>query len=517
MKSNLRSETTILHEVQPGETAASAAGLAVVRSLLGRLHSQKLRYCHWKSNEHVDAAIQGLTDLDVLVEQGRGDDLQRILAESGFRRFQATALTAYPAVEDYLGFDTATGRIVHLHLHHRLTLGQKHLKGYRLPWEEEVLATSRLDPQNGIQVSAPEMELLLHLVRDALKLRLRSRLALWLGRSSAKGDFAREYAWLVERADQSVVVALAVRLIGPDCEAPLRRILDNGVQSQDRLAFAAAVRPALARHRTHGRVAAALLMPVREIFWTLGGISRKKLHWALPMRRVSPRGGTVVVFLGSDGAGKSTSSADAIKWLGQKLDVVPIYFGSGDGPSSIVRKPFQLARFLLNRRSSATSGPREPRTTWRGGFKGFALILWALALSIEKRGKLRKMIRARNRGLVVVCDRFAQNQIDGFNDGKLLGLLAKSQSGFARALAAFEAKPYQDALLDPPDLVIKLIASPEMALSRRPEMARQEIERRIAAVRSLTFPDHTRVAEIDADQPLDEVLRAVHRLVWKVL
>ena len=487
------------------------------RSLLGRLHAQKLRYCHWKSNEHVDAAIQGSTDLDVLVEQGRGDDLQRILAESGFRRFQATALTAYPAVEDYLGFDPATGRIVHLHLHHRLTLGQKHLKGYRLPWEEEVLSTSRLDPKNGIYVSAPEMELLLHLVRDALKLRLRSRLALTLGRSSAKGDFAREFTWLLERSDINAVVAMAGRLIGPEAEAPLRRILEDGVQSQDRLSFAAVVRPALSHYRTHGRLTAALLMPVREVFWTLGGLSRKVFHWAIPLRRISPRGGTVVVFLGSDGAGKSTANADTMAWLGQKLDVVPIYFGSGDGPSSIIRMPLQFARFFLNKSSDSSSGPRAPRTTWRGGFKGIALILWALALSIEKRGKLRKMIRARNRGLIVVCDRYAQNQIDGFNDGKLLGLLAKSESRFVRALAAFEARPYEESLLDPPDLVIKLIASPGMALSRRPEMNLAEIERRIAAVRSLSFPVQTLVAEVDADQPLDEVLRSVHRLVWKVL
>lgn len=517
MTAILRNESASLPEAEPGQPETATMALAVVRALLDRLHGQKLQYCHWKSNEHVAAAVQGLTDLDVLVENGRSDDLQRSLAESGFRRFQATALTAYPAVEDYLGFDEATGRIVHLHLHHRLTLGQKHLKGYRLPWEDEVLASSRLDPQNGIFTSAPEMELLLHLVRDALKLRLRSRLALWLGRASTQGDFAREFAFLVERVDVEAVVALALRLIGPACEASLRRILQDGITSRDRLAFAAAVRPALSRYRTYGAVTASVLMALREMFWTLGGISRRKFHWALPMRRVSPRGGAVVVFLGSDGAGKSTASADAITWLGQKLDVVPIYFGSGDGPSSFLRKPLQIARFILNKGSANPTGPREPRRTWRGGFKGFALVLWALALSIEKRGKLRRMIRARNRGLIVVCDRFAQNQTDGFNDGKLLGLLAKSPSRFVRSLAAFEARPYQDALLDPPDLVIKLIASPGMALARRPDMTQAEIERRIATVRALIFPAHTRVAEIDADQPLDEVLRAVHRLVWKVL
>ncbi len=494
--------------------------LAVTRALFERLHAAQLRYCHWKSNEHVGAGMQGLTDLDVLVERGRGDDLQRILADSGFRRFQATALTAYPAVEDYLGFDEVTGRIVHLHLHHRLTLGQKHLKGYRLPWEEAVLASCTLDPEHGLYVAAPEMELLLLVVRDALKRRLRSRVAMWFGRVPAKGDFAREFAWLVERTTPEAVVGLAVRLIGAEAEAPLRRILESGARLQDMMSFAAVVRPALRLHRTYGRLTAALLMPIREAFWALGGLSRKRFHWAVPLRRISPRGGVVVAFLGSDGAGKSTQCAGTVAWLSEKLDVVPVYFGSGDGPSSLVRMPLKIARRLFERNTpgaNASGKSSKNRTGWRGRIRGVAMVFWALSLSLEKRGKLRQMVRARNRGLIVICDRFAQNQFEGFNDGRLLGKLAHSRWRLARALAAWEARPYEDAQLEAPDLVIKLVASTNVALFRRPEMTAEEINRRIDAVRSIRFPDQTQDAEVNADQPLEAVTRSVRRLIWGVL
>lgn len=506
----------ILQHAKDANAATRPEALAVIRGLLDRWHAAGLRYCHWKSNEHVDAAVLGLTDLDILVDSGRSDDLHRTLAESGFRRFQATALTAYPAVEDYLAVDAATGRLVHLHLHHRLTLGQKHLKGYRLPWDEEVLSTRQFDPLHGIYVSAPETELLLLVVRDALKLRLRSRLTFWLGRSQENNDFQREFADLVGRCDHEAIISLGTRLIGPQVVPSLRRLLENGARTADRFAFDAVARPALNGHRTLGRLAAAILMPIREGFWVLGGLSRRHFHWALPLRRVSPRGGAIVVFLGSDGAGKSSLSADTAKWLGQKLDVLPVYFGSGDGPSSLVRMPLQFVRYLINSRVPRT-GPRPPRSTWRGGLKGLAVITWALALSLEKRAKLRRMIRGRNHGLIVICDRFAQDQVEGFNDGPLLGQLAQSTSGLARALAEWEARPYRDSLRDPPDLVLKLIASPAVALARRPEMTAEEIERRIAVVRALQFPDRTQVIEVDADQPLDEVVRQVHGLVWKVL
>lgn len=514
-------ELNARRDIQPEMRAVEApprpaTGLAVIHQLFGRLNAAELRYCHFKSNEHLDASMQGLSDFDVLVQNGRSDDLQRILADTGFRRFQATALTAYPAVEDYLALDDATGRMVHLHLHHRLTVGQMHLKGYRLPWEQEMLATRQYDAETGIYVADPDMELLLLLTRDALKRRLRSRVAQWLGRKPKKGDFAREYAWLAARTDPDAMAALANRLIAPEAEEPLRRLLQTAASPEARNAFAAVVRPALHLHRTYGAATAAGLMPLREVFWSMGGLSRRYFHWAFPFRRISPRGGMVVAFLGSDGAGKSTLCADTVSWLGGKLDVVPIYFGSGDGPSSLLRKPLQLARRLIDRRAPSGS-PKARRSGSRGKLRSLALIPWALTLALEKRGKFRRMIRARNRGMMVVCDRYAQAQVQGFNDGSLLGHLAQSPWRIARALSAWEARPYQTALVDPPDVVIKLVASPAVALSRRPEMHEDEIVQRIAAVRSFGFPVQTLVVEIDADQPLEAVKLAVRRLIWGVL
>ena len=154
---------------------AGPGGLAVVRGLLARLHEADLAYCHWKSNEHLEAAIEGLTDLDILVDRRRDGELRRILADSGFKRFVAPPLRAYPGIEDYLALDRDTGRLVHLHLHHRLTLGERHLKGYRLPWEARLLATRRLDPATGVYVADPAIELVLLLVRAALKQRARDR------------------------------------------------------------------------------------------------------------------------------------------------------------------------------------------------------------------------------------------------------------------------------------------------------------------------------------------------------
>jgi thymidylate kinase len=497
------------------EPVAPSAGLVVVRRLLERLHAAGIVYCSWKSNEHLGPAVEGLTDLDVLVDRRQYLHLQGVLAETGLKRFAATALRGYPAVEDYLGFDPATGALSHLHLHYELTLGQPYLKGYRLPWEEQVLATRVFDTQHGMYVADPKMELVLLLVRGALKRRLRDVLK----RRPSEG-YRRELEWLIERVDADEACETARELLGADVEAPLRNLLAHPDAPEHQRRFAKAALPVLRRHRTYGPVSATVRALSREVQRIAGTLNRRALHRPVPFKRVSPRGGTVVAFLGSDGSGKSSLVKETVDWLQVKLDVVPIYFGSGDGPGSLLRLPLQLARratdAMLGNATKAAGGG-EPSRRARSVLRPVALVPWALSLSLEKRAKLRRMIEARNRGMIVICDRYAQAEFPGFNDGPLLHAFGSSRWRLCRALAAWEARPYAEARLIPPDLVIKLVVSADIALSRRPEMNIAEVRRRVDAVSRLTFPDRVRVAEVESDKALDQVVLATKRLAWEEL
>ena len=150
------------------------------------------------------------------------------------------------------------------------------------------------------------------------------------------------------------------------------------------------------------------------------------------------------------------------------------------------------------------------------GFKGALRALWALVLAFEKRRTLRRAWSGRNRGMVMICDRYPQNQIMGFNDGPLLNGWRHAGRRMRRAAGRWEAVPYQRAEAHPPDLVIKLHVSPDIARARKPEMQLDEIRRRERAVTSLRFPAST-VVDIDADRPWDEVLLEIKRRVWENL
>ena len=147
-----------------------------------------------------------------------------------------------------------------------------------------------------------------------------------------------------------------------------------------------------------------------------------------------------------------------------------------------------------------------------GALYGVLLTVWAAAVAMDKRQKLVAARRGINRGLIVLADRFPQSQILGFNDGPLLARLTAAPGWLRR----FEAAAYLLARRLPPDLVIKLMVTPETVARREPNMDPAVIRERIAAIQRLEFPG-ARVVCVDAEQPLREVVRAVKREIWRLI
>lgn len=263
---------------------------------------------------------------------------------------------------------------------------------------------------------------------------------------------------------------------------------------------------------------------MRELYWIFGVINKRYLHAAVPLRRIPSGGGLLVALLGCDGSGKSTQMKEIVKWLSWKVDVVPIYFGSGDGQSSLLRWPLKLAVDVIrsNPKLSVNQGARKGNGYSRPGrpyprLIAMARVVWALALAYEKRIKLRKATKARNRGMIVICDRYPQNQVMGFNDGPLLSHWLTHHSAVLRAIAHWESAPYLWSNIYPPDLVVKLNVTPEVARQRKLDMHLEENRRRVNAVKSLRYPPGTNIVNIDADEPAGQVLLMVKGFIWHEL
>lgn len=510
--------------------------LLIVQQLTDRLHDAEIRYCHWKSNEHVDAAVLGKTDLDVLVDHTQKTPLRQILKEVGFKYFEAIPCRRYVDIDDYLAIDAATGTLVHLHLHYTLELGEKQLKGYHLPWEELILSSRLYDSEHHIYISEPNIEILLLIVRAALKVRTRDRLKTLLKHDYFKGDFIREFRWLKARIGIKQVRHLSETLLGSEASQLVNDVIQSEAQLPQILQPGNPIYRSLQTYRRYSPSTARVLRWRREFQNLRYRVLRKYFQAPVTTRRTPIQGGLIVAILGADGSGKSTVTSEIVKCLSQKLDVMPVYLGSGDGTASLLRLPLIWAtRTAKIRKKSAKNKPSEQsnggdssgtqsrsnRERPKSKLSSLVKILWATSLVYEKQNKLKQSCTAKDRGMIVITDRYPQSQILGFNDGPLLSPETASNEtskNFPKPLQQWEFDNYQQmATAMPPDLVIKLNVTPEVALARKPESPAETVCKKVAAIEALQFPSQTTVINIDATQPLSEVLLKAKWAVWESL
>lgn len=488
--------------------------LSSIEKLLKALNEHNITYCHWKSNEHLGEALDGDTDLDMLFDPAQRTELERVFDECGLKRFRATPLMQYNAIEDFVGFDQEAAKIWHVHTHYRMTLGEKHLKGYTItPWGAIILS-HRIWNESGIWTSNPSDELVLLLCRIALKLRWRDT-----GHSLGKDDRV-ELVWLLERVTKESVTKAAHLMVGDNSASIIEKMIDQPLTKKAQFnALQSSLRKEFRAFTGYSRAGSWFMRTKRELFWLQGGVKRQ-LGWSqyTANRRVSPSGGLVVAILGCDGAGKSTTLSYIKKQFKTKLDVVSIYFGSGDGSSSLLRKPMKLVARKVGGKGVGHAVEREYAEQKKVSFKSrlysAAKVLWAVTLAKEKKSKQRQMVKARNNGMLVLTDRYPQSNMPGASDGPLLSRY-QSGKGLMKRISKWEKRVYQSFSVNPPDLTIKLMVPTDVAIARKPEMSVEEIDNKKSIVMGMNISEHTAI--IDTSRPFEITRGEVMKEIWDLI
>ena len=489
--------------------------LKSIEKMLIAFETNNIIYCHWKSNEHLEEALLGDTDLDILFLPEQRNKLDIILNECGLKRFRSLPLMQYNAIEDYIGFDKDTAKIWHLHLHYQMTLGEKHLKGYTItPWNSYILEHRQLD-KLGIYTSSCEIELVLLIVRIALKKRMRD-----FGKKIGKDDLI-EFVWLSNRVNFDLLLKFAKDMLDEQAAKEILEISKNGLRNKNQLSkLQRILRKDLKLFTGYSRISSRYMRTKREIFWLLGGVKRRLgIESVKANRRISPSGGCVVALLGCDGAGKSTTLAYVKKEFQKKLDVVTVYFGSGDGSSSLLRKPMKLVAKRVGGKGLGHTVEKgyenKDKISLKAKMYSFAKVLWAITLAQEKKAKLKKMTKARNASMLVLTDRYPQTEISGFSDGPLLTKYSTNTKGLMKKISEWEYNIYKSAYVNPPDLVIKLMVPTEIAISRKPEMTVDEIENKKRVVMAMNASRHSVI--IDTSREMTKSFSDVMEEIWKII
>lgn len=480
-----------------GEPAPSTGPPPAPRivSLLTELESAGVDAVLHKGQHRSERALSGEGDLDLHLPAGHACRAADVLEAAGFVPVAPARWREIDGQSDWLGAGPA-GRLLHVQMLTELTLGSLH--STRI-----VMARPDLLIDRAVG-SVPRMANPV----DGAVVRLVEAVATPTvagGRSAATR--LAEARRLSSGIDREVLGAAASELFADDEVG--RRVVEvvDGV-GPGRL------RRHLIRH--HSRPTGSPWWPLALLASIVARLNRSTVRAPiLPRRRLT--NAPMVAIIGSDGSGKSTVTRRVAEALDDKIDTRLVYFGTGDGPASWLRSSLVVLRRLRDRRRGRAgtspeldpNGPVAESPADAGaapsGVPRAALMLWAITTARERAMTARRSARAVGRGVVVVADRFPQSQVVGIMDGpRLRGSAARGAIG--RRMARWEQERYRRLVgRSRPDLVILLDVTVDVAMARRPDESRAELERRIDLARTIDLGGRHRVV-IDATQDLDRVL-----------
>ena len=501
------------------------AALTALTALFRDLNRRGIRYCHLKSNVRLEKSLQGRTDLDLLVDRKDTPAFRQLLHAHDVKPVLAAPGRDYPAVENHLGFDAATGRLFHLHVHYQLVLGEQFVKNYRLPLESHFLDSVRVS--HGVKIPSPELEIAVLCVRALLKYRARDLACdvFSLGPSGLPVAILQEIDSLLcetslERVAQ-VLPGLA-EIIPADVvleflQTVVRRPRAGFCFYRLRHRLRRAMRP----YQRDSRVAASF-----RYFHELWR-RRRRFRFAPQKKMSMPAGGATLALIGADGAGKSTVCQILVQWLSWKLDVQRYYLGSKQ-PSR--RSTFLYLAYRALRRSHRAVAEllddANLLSRWMASARDTLLGLHHLSIGYDRYTRYRAGTKKALSGSIVIFDRCPLDSVPlgpglRLMDGpQIASLLEGRASAVLHALAKAEQRLYR--AIHPPESLFVLEVSPEVSFQRKPDHQPSVLRAKSSAIAALTSLASEGGAllnlfAIDANRHLEEVMGQLKSKVWELL
>ena len=387
--------------------------LQVVKELLNQFKTEKIRYCHWKSNAQLSLSLNGQTDLDILIHLKDHKKFNSILSDLHFKRMISPSGRQYPGMEDYLGFDYKTGKLCHLHVHYKLILGQKYIKNHHLPIENIVLSDLRV--LDSVYIPSAEMELLLLVIRSCMKLSIRNILQYFLQnrKSLFPKNILNEFRFLLNDYKQDrfrdVLLKSGLPLSESRLLAFIAKLNDGTLTIANILLLRFHIFKSLRPFRYQSYVK-SYNKAFKIMLHMLPVINK---IWPVPRKKLNGRGRSFSL-VGADGSGKTTLVKDLTKWLSWKMQVRTLYFGIPKTLSlKMVNKLISLLRFPTRTGFKKEFAP----VVNLGNYVSARRWIWIAG----KRLRIyRKASTWAGKGMVVISDRYPlyefrnmENPMDG--------------------------------------------------------------------------------------------------------
>ncbi len=492
--------------------------LTIAKKIFDEWNKKNVKYCHWKSNEHLLDGLNGVTDVDVLVSINDKVRCESILKDVGYRRFISQAGSRYTNVGEWLGFDEQTGKLIHIHLHYELITGTKHVKEYIFPWSNLALDTRIMDKKTNVCVVSPNLEIIILYTRIVLKAARNKELLI-------SGDYFKEIAYLKQRIDSEKVKGLCSYLFNTHGEAIFNLINKEVPTKQDLISLRKIVRKELKNCKKMNKVQAFLKHKYFRYTIKMKKVLNLYFSKTFILKKMVSNNGFSVCFIGADGSGKSTLSNEIEKWLSWKIESKKFYLGSGDQYNSLFKILLKCVNKIRKQPNKSqedgnnTDEIKEKKSKKINIVRYISIVSYSYELVRIAKNKLKTLKKINDyqkRGGIAILDRFPQMQYEGIYDGPKIVVKYQNYLGLPiiKRLARREKKILEKAIVYSPTIVFKLKLPPSVSISRKPDHDLDEIKAKAEITDNLVFERST-VYNIDATQPYQNELLEVKREIWK--
>jgi thymidylate kinase len=502
---------TDAEKIDPGIDSWSP--LTVLRDVLEQLEQRNISYCHWKSNYHLEYALTGVEDVDVLVASADFPPFVQILLAHGFKQADSVSNRMQPGVFHFLGIDGETGTLINVHAYTRILTGDHLLKSWALPLE--TLLLSETEQVNGMRVTTRSSELIVFVFRNMIK--QTTLLDLYLSARSTHAT-AEEFQWLMSGLDIDDSLQKLERHFPEITAADFTQaieLLAHGGSLYDRLRLGQRFKRKLKNYRRYDSLAQSVLTVVAAGRMAANRLGRKQKH----MHFLT--GGKIIALVGPQATGKSTLAAALKSWLGQELAVRTIH--AGKPPATWLTFLPNVLIPVLKSMLPGYSSVKIEKESENENFSDYPLIFLVrkIMLAHERYRLLRTVYQQSRNGKLIISDRYPSDVVGAIDGATFRDEAIKSERSFVkRFLMQWERSIYRK--ICPPDLVLQLTVSVEMAVMRnrtRDNKGGQTTEYVRTRHSMLLTPEfyHSPVIQLSTDRDFEETLLEVKHEVWKHL
>ena len=477
-----------------------------------------IKYCSFKSNEHLMEGVEGNTDLDILIDPEDYDRAKSVLESHDYLRVEPVNVGTYPNVVNWYGLNYGTGRLIHIHLHFEIMTGKSLVKDYCLPWRDVFLQNIIFDTETGIKCVIPSLEYVLLSTRLVVK---KSRKP---SGNTIGEDTLKEFEYLKNNIEKEDLRNWANELFS-DCD--YEELVDlmwnvTALDSNRFQYFYGCVKKCMSCNQRMPEGIAFIRSYLNRTIRKVCRDLNRTVGFSLPLRKRFLGGGLTIAFVGIDGSGKSTVTSIISKWLSKEFDTKLYYAGAGDGKkdiiSAILLKVYGKFGQKLNTDHKALADEKsKERTTLslKQKIKGIGSSIAYIRILKSNIKHMRTARRLSKRGLICLMDRYPQNSVPFVHDGAkvkkydtgkgILHYFAKKES---RLLDSIEDNQF--------DLLIRMCVSGEVSFARKPLEPLENLKYKEETFNKVEYTAKE-VATIDAENTLDEVVLAVKRIIWEKL